>query len=141
MPRGWFADVWSVDRDVRSAFAASPAEVALPGGWYRNQLWVVPGPHGDVVLCLGIYGQLVRVDPATRTVMVKLSSWPSAQDPAHLFDTLLACDVVAGALSGRTGRRGPRFGPAPGRSIVTGRGSGGGPGDDSANATPPSANA
>ena len=60
----WFADVWSVDRDVRSAFAASPAEVALPGGWYRNQLWVVPGPHGDVLLCLGIYGQLVRVDPA-----------------------------------------------------------------------------
>jgi CubicO group peptidase (beta-lactamase class C family) len=120
-PRRWLAEVWAADRDVRQAFAASPAEVSLPGGWYRNQFWVAPGPRGDLLLCLGIYGQLVRVDPATRTVMVKLSSWDAPQDPAHLFDTMLACDAVADALSGRGGRRGPRYGPTPDRSVLTGR--------------------
>ncbi len=120
-PRRWFGEVWSVNSQVRLAFAASAAEGSLPGGWYRNQFWVIPGPHGDLMLCMGIFGQLIRVDPATRTVMVKLSSWGAAQDPASLFDTLLACDTVAAALSGRAGLRGPRFGP-PGRSVVTGRG-------------------
>ncbi len=119
IPRGWLAEVWTVDPDVRAAFAASAAEASMPGGWYRNQMWVVPGPHGDLLLAVGIFGQLVRVDPATRTVMVKLSSWPQAQDPARFFDTLLACDLVAAALSGRAGQRG-RFGVAPARSIVTG---------------------
>ena len=119
IPRSWLADAWSVDYDVRAAFAASPAEAALPGSWYRNQLWVLPGPHGDILICMGIYGHLVRVDPATRTVMVKLSSWFTAQYPALLFDTLLACDAVATALSGRAGQRG-RFGAAPARGIITG---------------------
>jgi len=121
-PRGWFADIWSVDGQVRQAFATSPAEDSMPGGWYRNQFWVTPGRHGDLLLCMGIFGQLIRVDPATRTVMVKLSSWGSPQDPACLFDTLLACDAVATALSGRTGLHRPRFGPSTGRSVVTGRG-------------------
>lgn len=121
VPRSWFADIWRADRDVRQAYAASLAEASLPGGWYRSQCWVTPGPHGDLLLCLGIYGQLVRVDPATRTVMVKLSSWRDPQDPTRLYDTLLACDAVADALSGRPGRRGPRFGPAPGRGVAIGR--------------------
>ena len=120
-PRGWLADIWSVNGEVRRAFADSPAEAALPGGWYRSQFWVVPGPHGDLLLCLGIYGQLIRIDPATRTVMVKLSSWAAPQNPVHLFDTMLACDAVADALSGRTGRLGPRFGPPPGRGVLAGR--------------------
>ena len=40
------------------------------------------------MLCLGINGQMVFVDRATGTVAVKLSSWPTAQDPAHLLDTI-----------------------------------------------------
>lgn len=121
VPRSWFADIWRADGDVRHAYAASLAEASLPGGWYRSQCWVTPGPHGDLMLCLGIHGQLVRVDPATRTVIVKLSSWRDPQDPARLHDTLLACDSVAGALSGRPGRRGPRSGAILGRDITTGR--------------------
>lgn len=104
----WLTQIWTIDRDTRQAFAASAAEPLLPRGWYRNQAWVVPGPHGDVLLCLGIYGQLVRVDPGTRTVMVKLSSWDSAQSTV-LHDTLRACEAVAASLSGRPGGQGPRF--------------------------------
>ena len=116
VPLQWIAQVWSVRPDSRAAFANSAAGPFLPGGWYRNQCWVMPGPHGDVLLGLGIHGQLLRVDPATRTVMVKLSSWATAQDPRTLHDTFRACEAVAAEVSGRAGRTGPRFGPGSGRT-------------------------
>lgn len=116
IPRGWISSVWDVEAELRAAFASSAAGPYLPGGWYRNQCWVVPGPHGDVLLGLGIHGQLLRVDPATRTVMVKLSSWRTPQDPRRLYNTLRACEAVAAQVSGRAAARGPRFG-----SSATGR--------------------
>ncbi len=116
VPLSWIAQIWSVRADSRAAFADSAAAPFLPGGWYRNQCWVMPGPHGDVLLGLGIHGQLLRVDPATRTVMVKLSSWQTAQDPRTLHDTFRACEAIAAAVSGRAGRSGPRFGPGAGRA-------------------------
>jgi CubicO group peptidase (beta-lactamase class C family) len=114
LPSHWLRHAWGVDSDVRQAFLDSPAEATFPGGWYRNQLWFRPGRFGDVLLCLGIHGQLVHVCRRTRTVCVKLSSWPTAQDPAHLQDTLRACDSIGGALSGR-----PERATAPG--VVSGR--------------------
>jgi CubicO group peptidase (beta-lactamase class C family) len=101
VPSGWLRAAWAVDADVRSAFAASPTEVSFPGGWYRNQLWFRPGEHGDVLLALGIHGQMVHVSRRTGTVCVKLSSWPDAQNPAYLQDTLRAFDAVGGAMVDR----------------------------------------
>ena len=43
---------------------------------------------------------MVFVDRATRTVAVKLSSWPTAQDPAHLIDTIRAFAAVGQHLAG-----------------------------------------
>jgi CubicO group peptidase (beta-lactamase class C family) len=101
VPPQWLRQGWGVDSDVRAAFAGSPAEQSLPGGWYRNQFWFRPGEHGDVLLCLGIHGQLLHVSRRTRTVCVKFSTWPQAQNPAYLQDTLRAFDAVGGALAGR----------------------------------------
>ena len=92
---------WAVDSDVRSVFAASPAEWAFPGGWYRHQFWFRPGDFGDVLLGLGIHGQMLHVSRRTNTVCVKFSSWPDAQNPAYLEDTLRAFDAVGGFLAGR----------------------------------------
>jgi len=100
LPAGWLRSSWAVDADTRSAFLASPAELSFPGGWYRNQFWFRPGAQGDVLLCLGIYGQLIHVSRRTRTVCVKLSTWPSAQDPRLMHETLLACDAVGAVLAG-----------------------------------------
>ncbi len=97
----WLREAWAVDADARSVFIGSPAEVSMPGGWYRNQFWFRPGPYGDVLLCQGIYGQLVHVTRRTRTVCVKLSSWPDPQNPGYNQDTLRAFDAIAGALAGR----------------------------------------
>jgi CubicO group peptidase (beta-lactamase class C family) len=108
VPPGWLREAWAADSDVRAAFSASPAEQSLPGGWYRNQFWFRPGRYGDVLVCLGIYGQMLHVNRSTRTVCAKFSSWPQAQQPALLEDTLRAFDAVGGALAGRepTGPRG-----------------------------------
>ncbi|BBX31134.1 6-aminohexanoate-dimer hydrolase [Mycolicibacterium mageritense DSM 44476 = CIP 104973] len=97
----WLRDAWAVDADARSVFIESPNELSMPGGWYRNQLWFRPGEFGDVLLCLGIHGQMVHVSRRTRTVCVKLSSWPNAQEPRFMQDTLRAFDAVGGELSGR----------------------------------------
>jgi CubicO group peptidase (beta-lactamase class C family) len=85
-------------------FAASPAEWAFPGGWYRHQFWFRPGAYGDVLLGLGIYGQMLHVSRRTGTVCVKFSTWPDAQNPAYLEDTLRAFDAVGGFLAGRDPR-------------------------------------
>jgi CubicO group peptidase (beta-lactamase class C family) len=99
VPAAWLADVRSPEPGVREAFAVTDNEYVLPGGWYRNQFWVLPGPGGPVLVCLGIHGQLIYADRAARTVVVKLSSWPDAQNTAYLLDTLRACAAIAAALS------------------------------------------
>jgi CubicO group peptidase (beta-lactamase class C family) len=98
LPPQWLRTAWAVDSDVRNAFLASPAEASFPGGWYRNQIWFRPGEHGDVLLCLGIHGQMLHVSRRTGTVCVKFSSWPDAQNPGYLQDTLRAFDAVGGAM-------------------------------------------
>ena len=99
VPESWLQQALHIDADIRGAFAASDSEPVLPGGWYRNQFWFVPGPSGDILLCLGIHGQMVFVDRATRTVAVS-SSWPTPQDPTHLVDTIRAFAAVGRHLSG-----------------------------------------
>ena len=134
VPPQWLRRAWAVDSDVRGVFAASPAEWAFPGGWYRHQFWFRPGDHGDVLLCLGIHGQMVHVSRRTGTVCVKFSTWPDAQNPAYLEDTLRAFDAVGGFLAGRDpkgpggrrlagvvsglSRRGDTVPPAPPRPTV-----------------------
>ena len=108
VPPRWLRDGWAVDADVRGAFATSPAEAAFPGGWYRNQFWFRPGAYGDVLLGLGIHGQMLHVSRRTNTVCVKFSSWPQAQNPAYLEDTLRAFDAIGGVLAGRDPTRGRR---------------------------------
>jgi CubicO group peptidase (beta-lactamase class C family) len=95
VPKRWLTQARTIDPDSRAAFAASDSEQFLTGGWYRNQFWFIPGLLGDLQVCLGIHGQMVLVDRATRTVSVKFSSWPSAQEPVYLLDTVRAF-VAAG---------------------------------------------
>ena len=99
IPQAWLADVRHPEPGVREAFARTDNEYVLPGGWYRSQFWVIPGSGGPVLVCLGIHGQLIYADRAARTVVVKLSSWPDAQNTAYLLDTLRSCAAAAARLS------------------------------------------
>ena len=101
VPAKWLRRAWAVDSEGRTMFQDSPAELSFPGGWYRSQFWFRPGEHGDVLLCLGIHGQMLHVSRRTRTVCVKFSSWPDPSNPAYLQDTLRAFDAVGGAMVNR----------------------------------------
>ena len=104
VPNRWLVHSRTLDPDIRGAFASSTSEASLTGGWYRNQFWFVPGPVGDLQVCLGIHGQMVVVDRATRTVSVKMSSWPTAQSSAYLVDTIRAFAATGRHLAGLSGQ-------------------------------------
>ena len=98
VPEAWIADSFAGGPDSRQAFAYSPNDTRMPGGMYRNQFWF-PWPDRQVPLCLGIHGQMVFVDRQTGLVAVKLSSWPTPQDPWKLFSTLAAFDAINAELA------------------------------------------
>ena len=100
VPAAWLHDAHNPETEVREAFAQTDNESVLPGGWYRNKFWFVPSGHGTALVCLGIHGQMIYVNRVTRTVGVKLSSWPEAQSVTHLVDTLRAFASVSAELGG-----------------------------------------
>jgi CubicO group peptidase (beta-lactamase class C family) len=97
VPASWIRDSYAGGPDSRQAFAASPDDNRMPGGMYRNQFWF-PFPDRDVLLCLGIHGQMVYVQPSTGVVGAKLSSWPTPQDAVALFATVAAFDAIAAGI-------------------------------------------
>ncbi|HUO39403.1 MAG TPA: serine hydrolase [Mycobacterium sp.] len=101
VPAAWIADTLDGGPDSRQAFAASPDDNRMPGGMYRNQVWF-PCPGSNVVLCLGMCGQMIYVNRAAEVVAAKLSTQPDSQDPQILLDTLRAFDAVAHELAGIT---------------------------------------
>ena len=93
VPEWWIADSYAGASHSRQVFAASGNDSWLPGGMYRNQFWL-PSATREVLLCLGIHGQMIWVEPARRLVVVKLSSWPLPQDVSKLLDTFAAIDMI-----------------------------------------------
>jgi CubicO group peptidase (beta-lactamase class C family) len=96
VPRWWIRDSYAGGPGTRQAFLDSGNDSWLPGGMYRNQFWV---PRPKVLLCLGIHGQLIWVEPERRLVVVKLSSWPTPQNVDLLLDTLAAIDMIGSQLT------------------------------------------
>jgi CubicO group peptidase (beta-lactamase class C family) len=97
VPPAWIADTFAGGVDSREAFAASPGDNRMPGGMYRNQCWL-PYPGDNVLVCLGIHGQMIYVNRAADLVAAKLSSWPLPQDATKLFPTIAAFDEIAANL-------------------------------------------
>ena len=100
VPSAWIADTFDGGPDSREAFAASPDDTEMPGGMYRNQMWF-PYPGSNVVLCLGMCGQMIYINRAAEVVAAKLSTQPHSHEP-HMLDTLRAFDAVAIELAGIT---------------------------------------
>jgi CubicO group peptidase (beta-lactamase class C family) len=98
VPLSWIADTFAGGLDSRSAFAASPDDNRMPGGMYRNQCWF-PYSGNNVLLCLGIHGQMIYVNRSADVVAAKLSSWPLPQDATKLFPTIAAFDEISAQLS------------------------------------------
>ncbi|WP_369598893.1 serine hydrolase domain-containing protein [Arthrobacter sp.] len=93
----WIEQTLAGAPDSRAAFAGSPGDNRMPGGMYRNQMWF-PYEGNDVLLALGIHGQMIYINRPAQVVGVKLSSWPYPQDAAKLFGTLRAFDAMSNCL-------------------------------------------
>ncbi len=102
VPAAWIADTLEGGPDTRQAFAAGSGTTGMPGGMYRNQVWL-PYSGSNVVLCMGMCGQMIYVNRAAEVVAVKLSALPHSEDPHMLSDTLSAFDAAARELSGSGG--------------------------------------
>lgn len=94
VPPTWIADTLAGGEDSRAAFAAGRDAGRFPGGMYRNKCWV-PYPGDDVVLCLGIHGQMIYVNRPAGIVAAKLSSWALPEEDDKLKATIAAFDTVA----------------------------------------------
>jgi len=94
VPAAWVQDAAAGGPGSRAAFADGPVDNGMPGGTYRNQFWI-PYPDTDILLCLGIHGQMIYINRPAQLVAVKLSSWPLPQDAWRFFATIRAFDAVA----------------------------------------------
>jgi CubicO group peptidase (beta-lactamase class C family) len=100
VPQAWVEDTFAGGADSREAFAQAAEPTLMPRGMYRNGFWF-PSASGDVMLALGIHGQMIYIDRISGMVGVKLSSWPTPQDPEKLFWTVRAFDAASYALAAK----------------------------------------
>ncbi|MBB3226522.1 CubicO group peptidase (beta-lactamase class C family) [Luteibacter sp. Sphag1AF] len=82
---GWLADA-----------TRSHADIGLPGRGYGYQWWTFDGGR---YAGIGIFGQLLWVDPARRLVIVQLAAWPVATDAVQARDRQAFVDAVTAAAA------------------------------------------
>lgn len=102
--QSWIDDIFAGGPDSAEAFAASASGPSYPGGMYRSQFWV-PSAGRDVVVGIGIHGQMLYVDRATQTVGVKFSSDPEPVRLAGQHATLAMFEAIAEAAPARSSGR------------------------------------
>ena len=93
----WVEDIFTGAEDSAKVFAASPSGRSYPGGMYRSQFWM-PSADRNVVIGIGIHGQMLYIDRATQTVGIKLSSDPEPVSLAAQHGTLAMFEAIAEAV-------------------------------------------
>jgi CubicO group peptidase (beta-lactamase class C family) len=72
--------------------------IVLPMGAYHNQFWIEEAGE-PVVMCRGVFGQLIYIDRAAEFVAVKLSTWPEFTSPRRTRTALAAVRAIRDALN------------------------------------------
>jgi CubicO group peptidase (beta-lactamase class C family) len=97
----WFDDTVRGALDGPAAFTAGDGAIGYPGdAHYRNGWWVT-NPRLPAFSAAGINGQLVFVHGPSGTVVVKLSSWPTALSVPMRKATLAAATAITQELGRR----------------------------------------
>jgi hypothetical protein len=97
----WFEDTVRGALDGPAAFKAGDGAAGYQkGAHYRNGWWVGE-PALPAFSAVGINGQLVFVHGPSETVVVKLSSWPSALSTPMRGATLAAVSAITAELGRR----------------------------------------
>jgi len=97
VPGGWIDDTIRGAPDGAQAFAGGDNPAGYPAGAHYRNYWWIRDPGVPFFYAWGINGQNVFVHVPSQTVVVKLSTWPTAQSPA-LGLTVQAVTALASAL-------------------------------------------
>ena len=98
VPPAWVGDTIRGASDGAEAFAATGSQPGYPAGAHYRNCWWVREPEVPFFYANGINGQHVFVDGPSRTVIVKLSSWPVAMSVRLFNQTLAAARAIAAVL-------------------------------------------
>ena len=93
VPEAWVLASRSGDNSI----FGEPYRSQTPKGAYSNKWWVRDVESG-VTMALGVFGQMLYIDPNHDLVAVKLSTWPDFLNLEFKLNTLRALDAVAAAL-------------------------------------------
>jgi CubicO group peptidase (beta-lactamase class C family) len=94
VPEAWVKATQSGDH----ALFGEPYTLTTPNGAYRNQFWIEDVSH-PAIMCRGVFGQLIYIDPPRDLVVVKLSSWPDFLNIEFGIDTLRMIHAMAAEIS------------------------------------------
>jgi CubicO group peptidase (beta-lactamase class C family) len=98
VPADWVAACRRADVDAfRPLYGERYA--AFPEAGYSRQWWVLDGRTGRHA-ALGVFGQMIYIDPRVEIVAVKLSSWPEFLNDSVRLTTIRAIEAMAHALKG-----------------------------------------
>ncbi|HUJ06068.1 MAG TPA: serine hydrolase [Streptosporangiaceae bacterium] len=100
VPGWWIDDTVRGAGDGPAAFAAGDNPPGFPAGSHYRNCWWVRDPAAPFYHASGINGQHVFVHAPSRTVVAKLSTWPTALNTELLGQTAAAALAIAAALSG-----------------------------------------
>lgn len=93
VPAGWVLETRKGD----ARLFGEPYTLTTPNGAYRNQFWIEDVSR-PAIMCRGVFGQLIYIDPARDLVVVKLSSWPDFLNVELGVNTLRMIHAIAGEL-------------------------------------------
>jgi len=92
VPSGWIDDIRFNGNN--SAWKPTHYVEIWPNGYYRNQ-WYVTGDDNGSYFAVGVNGQHIWINPATRVAIVKFSSLPVSADKENIKLGWAAMDAIA----------------------------------------------
>jgi len=98
VPEAWLDDTVNGAPDGPRAFTAGDGGNGYPPGAHYHNCWWVTDPGLPMFNAAGIHGQSIFVHVPSQTVVVKLSSWPDAQNTPMRRATVAAVHAIADVL-------------------------------------------
>lgn len=90
VPKAWIRATQQGDHNL----FGEPYTLQSPNGAYRNQFWIEDVSR-TVIMCRGVFGQLIYIDAARDLVVVKLSTWPDFLNLEFGIDTTRMIHALA----------------------------------------------
>ena len=95
VPKEWIDSTRIADDGYRERFAKSDHGEMLPGGHYKNKMWVA---NSDEMMCIGIFGQTIHINRNTGTVIVKFSSFPEPADELMFANSFILLATISNSV-------------------------------------------